>query len=715
MPEFEFDEILRRCSNARKGPHGVRRYRSGPNYAPTHAARSHEENQPVELRKPHSQMAIEGFEQRKLAAIMFTDMVGYSALAQRDEGLALELLEEHRALLRPAFHKHQGQEVKTIGDGFLVEFASAVAAVNCAVELQEALARRNLGAPADSQLQIRIGIHLGDVLHRGDDIVGDGVNIAARVEPLADLGGIAITQQVFDQVYNKIPETLARIGKIELKNIQRPVEVYRIILGPTAREAAAGERETSAPARQPSREQQRSIAVLPFVNMSSDRENEFLSDGISEDLLNALSWIEGLRVAARTSSFAFKGRNEDIRKIGDALGVETVLEGSLRKVGTKLRITAQLIKVADGFSLWSERFDREMQDVFAIQDDITRAIMAALKLRLAGHSDQPVFKFQTTNAEAYELYLKGRFFWNQRGIGLRKALHYFELALIEDPDYALAMTGLSDTYSLLSWYGDLPPAEAMPKAIAPAKRAVQLNPQLAEAHTSLGFCQLCHNWDRAGAEREFRRAIELNPRTTPARYWLGWLYSCAGRHEDAIEHCGQAVEIEPFSAIDRMFLGWMYYHAGRFDEAEQQLRKGIELDGDERSVSEFWLLGKVNVAAGKRDLAFRELGNAVENSRGRAWTTCMLGHAWGVFGEPAKAQEILADLQDPDRHGYVRAFGVAMIYLGLGDRDQALTWLEKGCNDRDVWALMLKVDPIYADLRTEPRFAALLRKIGLEQ
>ena len=464
--------------------------------------------------QPHSQMAIEEFEQRKLAAIMFTDMVGYSALTQRDEGLALELLEEHRTLLRPAFLKHQGQEVKTIGDGFLVAFASAVAAVNCAVELQEALARRNLGAPPDRQLQVRIGIHLGDVLRRGDDIVGDGVNIAARIEPLADLGGIAITQQVFDQVYNKIPETLARIGKIELKNIQRPVEVYRIILGPKTREAAAGERETSTPG-QPSRKQQRSIAVLPFVNMSSDRENEFLSDGISEDLLNALSWIEGLRVAARTSCFAFKGRNEDIRTIGDALGVETVLEGSLRRVGTKLRITAQLIKVADGFSLWSERFDREMQDVFAIQDDITRAIMAALKLRLAGRSDQPVFKLQTTNAEAYELYLKGRFFWNQRGIGLRKALHYFELALIEDPGYALAMSGLSDTYSLLSWYGDLPPAEANPKAIAAAKRAVQLDPQLAEAHTSLGFCQLCHNWDRAGAEREFRRAIELNPADYP--------------------------------------------------------------------------------------------------------------------------------------------------------------------------------------------------------
>jgi adenylate cyclase len=656
----------------------------------------------------------EGLEERKLAAIMFTDMVGYSALAQRDESLALELLEEHRALLRPAFLKHHGQEIKTIGDGFLIEFASAVAAVNCAVQLQEALVQRNLGTPEGRQLQVRIGIHLGDVLHRGDDIVGDGVNIAARIEPLADSGGITVTRQVFDQVYNKIPETLVRIGKIELKNINRPVEVYRIVLGPKTKKTAGGKRKTSTPARQSTSERQRSIAVLPFVNMSADQENEFLSDGISEDLLSALSRIEGLRVAARTSCFAFKGRNEDIRKIGEALGVETVLEGSLRRVGNKLRITAQLVKVADGFSLWSDRFDREMQDVFAIQDDITRAITGALKLRLAGRGDQSVFKLQTTNAEAYELYLKGRFFWNQRGIGLKKALHYFELSLIEDPDYTMAMSGLSDTYSLLSWYGYLPPAEAIPKAVALANRALQLEPQLSEAHTSLGFCQFCHNWDRAGAEREYRLAIELNPRSTPARYWLGWLYSCAGRYEEAIEHCRQAVELEPFSAIDRTFLGWMYYHARKFDEAERHLRKGIELDRDQRVVFAVWLLGKVYVAAGKRDLALRELSKAVENSRGSAWTRCMLAHGWGVFGESAKAKEILADLQDTDKHGYVRAFGVATVYLGLGDHEQALAWLEKGCNEHDIWALMLKADPIYADLRTDGRFVALLKMVGLD-
>lgn len=652
-------------------------------------------------------------EQRRLTAIMFTDMVGFSALAQRDEAMALELLEEHRSLLRSAFLKHQGREVKTIGDGFLVEFGSAVAAVNCAIEIQEAVARRNTDASADRLFTVRIGVHLGDVLLRGDDIVGDGVNIAARIEPLADSGGIAVTQQVYDQVYNKIPQTLGRIGEVELKNIKRPVEVYRIVIAPKSTAPVTGKRKFSSSAEQSNRVPQKSIAVLPFVNMSSDRENEFLSDGISEDLLSALSRIEGLHVVARTSCFAFKGRSQDIREIGEALGVETVLEGTVRKADNKLRITAQLINVVDGFRLWSQSFDREMQDVFAIQDDVTRAIMAALKLRLASLDDQPLVKLPTTSTEAYELYLKGRFFWNQRGTDLKKAQLYFELALIEDPDYVPAMSGLADTYSLLNWYGYLPPREAIPKATAVAKRALQLDPQLAEAHTSLGFSQLCKSRDLADAEREFRRAIALNARTVPARYWLGWVYSCAGNHDAAIEHCRRAVELEPFSLIARTFFGWMYYNAGKFDEAERQLSKVIELD--ERFVFGIWFLGRVYVAAGKREQALTALVKAEELSRGAAWTRCVLGHAWAVFGESAKAQKTLAELQDPSKYPYVRAIGVAFTFLGLGDRQQARIWLEKACSDRDVWAVMMKVDPIYADMRTDPWFVALLRRVGLEQ
>ncbi len=641
---------------------------------------------------------------------MFTDMVGFSALAQRNEALALELLEEQRTLLRQAFLKHRGREIKTIGDGFLVEFASAVAAVNCAVELQETLARRQDDVSDDRRFQIRIGIHLGDVLPRGADIVGDGVNIAARVEPLAGPGGIAVTQQVFDQVYNKVPWPLSPIGKVTLKNIERPIDVYRIERGRP--DAAEGGEVISARLERSGIDRRRSIAVLPFVNSSPDRDNEFLSDGISEDLLYALSGIAGLHVAARTSCFAFKGRSEDIRKIGAELGVETVLEGSVRKSGNRLRIAAQLISVADGFRLWSQSFDREMRDIFAIQDDITRAIVAALQVRFAGRGDQPVVRLPTISTEAYQLYLKGRFFWNQRGVGLRKALHYFELALIEDPDYALALTGLADTYSLLSWYGYRSPGEVIPKGITAAQRALQLDPQLAEAHTSLGFCLLCQDCDWAGAEREFRRAIVLNPRTVPARYWLGWLYSCAGNHEAALEQCRQAVDLEPLSPIARTFYGWMNYHAGRLDEAERQLIRTVEQDA--QFVFARWLLGRVQVAAGKRKQALAALGKADELSGGAAWTRCMLGHAWAVFGELEKALGIVAELQRTDRHAYVRAMGLAMPYLGLKDNDRTFIYLQQGCENRDVWALMINVDPVYADLRTDTRFIALLQRIGLQ-
>jgi serine/threonine-protein kinase len=320
-------------------------------------------------------------------------------------------------------------------------------------------------------------------------------------------------------------------------------------------------------------------------------------------------------------------------------------------------------------------------------------------------------KPHTANAEAYELCLKGRFFWNQRGIGLKKALHYFELALIEDPGYALALSGLADTYSLLSWYGYLPPAEVIPKAIAAATRALQINPQLAEAHTSLGFCQLCQNCDWTGAEREFRRAIELNPRNVPAHYWLGWLHSCVGNHEAAIQHCREAVALEPYSPVACTFLGWMLYHAGRLDEAAEQLRRLAEADG--RFVFGIWLLGRVYAAAGKRDLALEELSKADALSKSAAWARCTFGHALAILGERDKAEAVLAELQNTSQYPYVRAIGVALLHLGLGNHDRALDWLDKACEEQDVWALMMKVDPIYAPLRTHKQFADLLRRIGL--
>jgi len=383
-------------------------------------------------------------EHRRLAAIMFTDMVGYSALAQRNEVLALELLEEHQRVLRPIFGKYGGRAIKSIGDGFLVEFASALQAVRCAIAIQTALVEQSASAPAERRIQVRIGLHVGDVVVRDGDVFGDGVNIAARIEPLAEAGGICISGPVFDQIRNKIDVPLVRLGQPELKNIQVPIDVYRVVLPwtqgaskhagrrPARRRLGAGVgviaaligvvavllvwwptarvlHTPSAPLSDAvSPPAKKSVAVLPFVNMSSDKENEYFSDGITEDLITALSKVSGLHVAARTSSFAFKGKNEPIENIGAQLHVGAVLEGSVAKAGNQVRITAQLVNTADGYHLWSDSYDRDLQDIFAIRSQVAQTVAKALRVTLAAGERQTLEQKPTEDLEAYQLYLKGR-------------------------------------------------------------------------------------------------------------------------------------------------------------------------------------------------------------------------------------------------------------------------------------------------------------------
>src|SRR5262245_55666169 len=482
-------------------------------------------------------------EHRKLAAIMFTDMVGYSALVERDEAIALQLLEEHRRLLRSIFRKHDGSEIKTIGDGFLVEFSSALAAVQCGIEIQEAIAERNSANPSQGNFQLRIGIHAGDVVHSADDVIGDGVNIAARIVPLAVDGGICISRQVFEQVENRLASSPKRMGQVKVKNMIRPLEVYWVGY-------------EGAPSIQPDLFQadklssaQKSIAVLPFLNMSSDPENDYLSDGLTEDLIMAFSQLKGLRVPARTSSFAFKGKNEDVRRIGEQLNVTKILEGSVRRAGDRLRITAQLINAADGGHLWAETFDRQLQDVFAIQDEITRAIVHALEMQLIGAGDQPLAKHGTYNTEAYQLYLQARYhFYKFSGDGFRRCIECCKRALEIEPSYALAYAALSLSYQTGWFYGFLSFEEKL-AAIGPhdlfAERAVEIDANLAETQTALGIVKCWNLRDWFGAEECFRRAIELNPNYVTAREQYGGLLACLRRTDEAITQARLALQIDP--------------------------------------------------------------------------------------------------------------------------------------------------------------------------
>src|SRR3989454_6302756 len=403
-------------------------------------------------------------EQRKLAAIMFTDMVGYAALAQRDDKLALELLEEHRRLLRETFPRFNGTEIKTIGDAFLIEFHSALEAAQCAIEIQRTLAKRNHDVPADRRIELKIGIHIGDVVHRGGDVYGDGVNIASRIEALAGAGGICVSMDVERQIRNALEARFEKLAPTELKNISVPMDLFRIVLPweqrsavvtksearsrPSGRKfATAGiallllliigigwwgttqsRRASPAPAAPSTAHasEQKSIAVLPFVDMSQAKDQEYFCDGISEEILDALAKVDGLRVVARTSSFSFKGKSADVGDVASKLNVENILEGSLRREGNRIRITAQLINARDRFHLWSDTYERELKDVFAVQDEITRSIVDALKIKLAVAPPAP----PRQNTQAYHLYLQGLYLSNKSDEGsFRKSLSLFPRAL----------------------------------------------------------------------------------------------------------------------------------------------------------------------------------------------------------------------------------------------------------------------------------------------
>lgn len=649
-----------------------------------------------------------GFNQRRLAAIMFTDMVGYSALTHRNEALAMELLEEHRRILREAFSQFQGREVETMGDGFLVEFASAVEAVRCGLEVQRRLAARNGAVDECRRIQVRIGVHVGDIVLQGDQVMGDGVNIAARLEPLAKAGGVCISNAVFEQVHNKLPEVFVSLGLVSLKNVGRPVEVYSVEVDAGQVEArdgpAQGQRAGSG---------EQSIAVLPFVNMSDDRENEFLSDGITEDLITRLSQVNNLRVPARTSAFAFKGKNEDIRKIGQVLNVQHVLEGSVRKAGQRLRITAQLISVADGYHLWSQRFDREMADVFVIQDEIARAIVDALKIELAGADPRRQRKAPTHSTEAYQLYLRGRTALYERGSALQKAYHYFELAVLEDPSYGLAYSGLADAHFLLSFFGFVSAAEGIPRALAASEKAVQLSPDSAEARVSLATVKGWCAWQFDTALELYRQSLQLNARYPQARAWYGSFLAAFGRHDEAIEQHQYALSLDPLSPYLNTIFGWGLMHARRFDEAIGPLQRALEL-APEYPLAH-WLLGRRDLSMGKLTAGIDRLIGIAEKVSRAGWVLAYLGYGLAQAGKTREASGILEELSDPAKQRHVHARFLAVVHAGLGNKDAAFQWLEKAYEERDVQLPWLNIEPAFLALQTDPRFQALQAKVGFRR
>ncbi len=457
-----------------------------------------------------------------------------------------------------------------------------------------------------------------------------------------------------------------------------------------------------------------SIAVLPFVNISNDPDNEYFCDGLAEELLNALSKIEALHVAARTSSFSFKGKETDIREIGQKLNVGAVLEGSVRKSGNRLRITAQLINIADGYHLWSERYDRQMEDIFDIQDEISLAIVAALKVKLLGAEKAAVTKRYTENTEAYELYLKGRFHygkWTEEG--LKKSIEFFNQAISLEPNFAPAYAGMVNAYVFLWFYGFTAPDESLPIIKSAAAKAVAIDSEIAESHFALTRMKVFYEWDWSGAERGFKDTIALNPNYAEAHEQYASFLAVIGRADEAIAMGRRALEFDPLSLNTNLNVGFAFWAAGRYDLLHEQGEKLIEFAPG--FFGGYWQIGIECWGTEKYEEAISALKTSVACGAS-PMVSAYLGYLYGLTGKRDEAQKILHQLQELSAQRHALPFEMAMVNVGLGELDRAFVLLEKAYEQRAGILIYFKyIAKMMPGFRDEPRLADLLRRIGLPE
>lgn len=634
--------------------------------------------------------------ERRLAAVMFTDMVGFTAMAQKDEALAMQLLGEQRSILRPLLVRYRGREVKTIGDAFLVEFASASDAVRSAVAIQSALKEENANRPAERKIVVRIGVHLGDVIHSGTDIAGDAVNVASRIEPLANPGGVCISGQVYDSVVNKVEAEFESMGSQQLKNVSAPVAVYKV----------AGLGEGTAPNRVSlALSTAGRVAVLPLVNMSQDRSDEFFADGMTEELISSVSRAQGIKVIARTSVMRYKGSTKPVSEIARELNVGNVLEGSVRKVGDKVRISIQLVDAANEEPKWSEEYDRQLSDMLTVQSEIARKVAEALRIQVLGQGARPA-----GSPEAYVAYLRGRQAWNRRTEeGLEQAIGFFEEALRIDPGYAKAFSGLADSYATLALLEFVPAREAYPKAKEAIGRALSLDPLMAEAHTSLGLARFQYDWDWKGSEEEFREAIRINPSYAPAHHFYADLLKALGRFDEALSEIAKAQELDPLNLAINTGVGHVLYLSRQFDRAIDQYKRAVDLDPN-FTLTRIWF-GRPYLEKGMFPEAISELETAVRLSGESTLALAMLGHGLASSGRKEEAAAILSKLTERGKTTYVPSYWIAVIYNGFMDRDKVVEWMRKAYDERSSWLVWSNVEPRFAWLKSDPEFSALLAQM----
>jgi TolB-like protein/Tfp pilus assembly protein PilF len=638
---------------------------------------------------------------RELVGIMFTDIEGYSALMQQDEAKAIQFRDSHRQILEREHALFNGRVVQYYGDGSLSTFQSAVEAVQCAVSMQQAF--RKLEIP------VRMGVHIGDVIFNNEQVIGDGVNLTSRIESMGIAGSVLISDKVKDEIINHPGMKTISMGFYQFKNIDKPVEVFALnhesLVVPQPGSLKGKTKEKKFPGK--------SIAVLPFINMSNEPGQEYFGDGIAEEILNSLSALKDLKVAGRTSSFQFNRKNTDLREIGEKLGVSTVLEGSVRKQGKRLRVTVQLINVEDGFHLWSEKYDRNTDDIFAIQDEVASAVTEKLKVTLLDNDRERIKKTPTRNTEAYELYLKGRFYVNRRGASIATGIHYFERAIALDPEFALAHTGYADANLMAAFYGLVPSKEVVYKAKSAAEIALKIDPSLCEPYCSLGCFYTCFDWNWEEGEKNFRKSLELNPKYAQAHYWYGSLFLAWVRGDffGAEKHGRIAVELEPLSAICHGMYGSILHTAGKYKEALEACKRGIELDAYSFNCHLF--LGWCYLSLKQYKEAVQAFEYLTSISNKHHFSQNSLIHAYCTIWRFDKARALKEELKERETKEFISPTVTALSAAYLDEIDEAFVYLEKAFIARDAMMLSLRYEHWVPDsLREDPRYAKLLERIG---
>ena len=636
---------------------------------------------------------------RRLAAIMFTDMVGYSALAQTDEANALAVLNRHNRLLRPIFTRFLGREVKTAGDAFLVEFDSVLDATRCALEIQRVLHEENAPFPESQKIRIRIGIHVGDVVQADGDVLGDAVNIAARIQSVAEPEGICVSQQVYDQVQGKISVPFVRLPPVALKNIRAPMSVYKV-----AQPWRPGPVEQPVPRPSPGRH----LAVLPLANISPDPNDAYFADGLTEELISVLSQVRGLSVIARTSVEPYKHAPKPIDQVGAELGVDSVLEGSVRKAGNRIRVTLQLVDVPTQRHIWSSSYNREIDDVFAVQADVAARTAEVLQLEFAKSETPQTERTPTSNLEAYDLYLRGLVAANREGRdGVEDAIRYLNRATQLDPTFAEAFAAWANLYVAVS--GDsYSVKEVMPRARQLAARALELNPDSSGAHASLANIAMQFDHDWTLAEAEFRKAIALNPNNEPAYSFYGLLLIALGRFDEAKVVFRQAILRDP-AAHHTRHLAWAELESGNFDLAIDYQLEEVAREPD--NVHAHVFLGLFYLYAGRPLEALEQAKTPLRDAPPLVRFDYALLNA--LVGRPKWARQVIRDVNTGTSAMYISVTDLAMLHAALGEKAVALDLLEKDTKEGDATLWLYYRGVFFDPIRDDPRFIRLLQQLHL--